>query len=101
MNPETRTRSIFGASASFEALLAPTYGLADGILYGVSALARKVERHNAAHKRKRAIAVTVRELSRLDDRVLKDIGIARHDILAVSEAIVDHPDVNLRNLYNR
>ena len=101
MNTETKTRSIFGAGASFEALLAPTYGLADGILYGVSALARKVEKHIAARKRQRAITVTVRELSRLEDRVLKDIGIARHDIHAVSEAIVDNAKIDLRNLYNR
>lgn len=98
MNHETRNRSIHGAGARFEAVLAPTCGLAEGILFGLFALLRKRERRRAARQRERAIAVTARQLSRLDDRVLRDIGIARDAIPIAAEAVVDDPNVNLRKL---
>lgn len=99
MNHETGSRSAYGAA--FEAVLAPICGLAEGILHGVSVMLRKLERRRAARRRKRAVAVTMRELYRLEDRVLRDIGITRHDVRAVAGAVVGDPKVDVRDLLRR
>jgi len=81
--------------------MAPTYALAEGILYGVSTLRRRLERGHNAGKRQREITKTVRELSGLDDRILRDIGISRGDIYVVSVAVVGDPNVDVRELLDR
>ncbi len=98
MKHEMRTMSIYRPVAYFDALVEPVYGLAEGILYGFSELRRKVRKGIESWKRDHAIRVTIAELSRLDDRVLKDIGVDRDNIYAVAVAVVDDPTVNVRDL---
>ena len=86
MKHELQDRSTLGLRAPFEALMTPTYALAEGILYGVSTLRRRLERGHNARKRQREIAKTVSEQSGLDDRILRDIGISRGCLLYTSDA---------------
>ncbi len=98
MNHETRTMPSPGPRVFVDALMAPTYALATGILRGLSALRQKYEQRSAERKRDRAIAITIRELSRLDDRILRDIGINRCDIQAIAIAVTDNPNVNVHEI---
>ncbi|MCB1742304.1 MAG: DUF1127 domain-containing protein [Gammaproteobacteria bacterium] len=47
-------------------------------------------------RRGRAIARTIAELSRLDDHVLRDVGIRRSEIRVVARSLVEHPGVDVR-----
>ena len=98
MKPEIRHMSIYRPEAYFDALVAPTYSLAEAIMFGFSELRRKIAEGFESWKRDRAIAVTVRELSRHDDRLLKDIGVDRDNIYAVAVAVVDDPKIDVRDL---
>jgi uncharacterized protein YjiS (DUF1127 family) len=77
MNHETRTMPIPGPRTFVDALMAPTHALATGLLRSLAALRQKYQQRSAERQRDRAIAITMRELSRLDDRILRDIGIHR------------------------
>jgi uncharacterized protein YjiS (DUF1127 family) len=98
MNHENRKLSLYGPADCFDALMAPAYALAEGLICGFSAVHRYIARGLESRRRERAIAVTIRELSGLDDRVLRDIGIERGNIHAVSVAVVDDPNVNVREI---
>lgn len=98
MNHETRTMPSPGPRVFVDALMAPAYALATGILRGLSVLRQKYEQRSAERKRDKSIAFTVRELSRLDERLLRDIGISRGDIHAVAIAVADNPHVNVQEI---
>ena len=98
MKHESRTMTTYRPQAYFDALVEPTYGLAEGIHYGFAALRRRVVKSIEAWKRSHAIRVTIAELSRLDDRMLKDIGVDRDNIHAVAVAVVDDPTVSAREI---
>ena len=101
MNLEIPQLSMYRSRSRIDAVMAPAYGLAEVILSGLSATCRMLDKHLAARRRNRAIAITINELSGLEDRVLRDIGINRADICVVSVAVVDDPNVNLRELLGR
>ena len=98
MNHETRTMPIPGPRAFVDALSAPACALATGILRSLAALRQKYEQRSAERQRDRAIPITIRELSRLDDHVLRDIGIHRNDIHAVAIAVADNANVNVQEI---
>ena len=98
MKHEMRSMSIYRPEAYFDALVEPVHGLAEGILYGFSALRRKARKRIEAWRRDHAIRVTIAELSRLEDHMLKDIGVDRDNIYAVAVAVVDDPTVKVRDL---
>lgn len=91
MNKSFRELSIYRREAHFIGLLSPHLELAEGIVEGFSALRRAIVKRLDAWKRRREIAFTVRELSKLEDHVLKDIGVHRSEIYAAARAVVDHP----------
>jgi uncharacterized protein YjiS (DUF1127 family) len=98
MKHEPRTMSTYRPVAYFDALVEPVNGLSEGILYGFSALRRKLAGAFASWRRSRAIDITVAELSRLDNRTLKDIGVCRDNIYAVAVAVVDDPSASVRDI---
>ena len=98
MKHEARHMSIYRPEAYFDSLVEPVYGLAEGILYGFSALRRRLAKGVESWKRDRAIRITIAELSRLEDRILKDIGVDRDNIHAAAVAVVDDPTVRVRDL---
>ena len=98
MNQETRTMPVFGPGGFVDASMAPTNALSTRFLRGLSVLRQKYEKRSAERKRDKSIAFTIRELSRLDERLLRDIGISRGDIHAVAIAVVDNPNVNVQEI---
>ena len=97
MNPEIPQPSIYRPRTRIDIVMVPAYGLAEALLAKLSAMRRRLAKGLAARRRERAIAITINQLSAIDDRVLRDIGISRGDIHAVSVAVVDDPGVNVRN----
>lgn len=91
MNKSYRETSIHRWEHHFIGLLTPHFALAEGIVEGFAALRRGLARRFDAWERKRKIALTVRELSKLEDHVLKDIGVHRSEIYAAARSVVDHP----------
>lgn len=98
MKPDKRQLALYRFEDGVEALVAPVYPLADVLLRGLSALRRYFTKRAETHRRERAITVTMRELSNLDDRVLHDIGVTRGNIYAFSVVVVDNPGADPRKL---
>ena len=82
-----------------DAFAIPFYRLAEALLRGMSILRQRLARGRERRRRERDIAHTLRQLSGLDDRVLRDIGIARGNLLAVSVAVVEKPGCDPRKLH--
>ena len=101
MSDEVRHLSIYRHEAYFDAIMATAQGMAEYILQHCSALRAKTSKRFASWKRARAIAATMKALSCLEDHVLRDIGIDRDNIYAVSVAVVDDPQFDVRDLAGR
>lgn len=97
MHSETMCRPRTRIDAAMES----TGAVAQGILSLLSATRRKLDARLTARRRERAIAITMNQLSAFDDRMLREIGINRGDIYAASVALVDGPNVDLRELFAR
>jgi len=101
MNHEIRQMSIYRPEAYIDAMVAPTYSLAESLMYGFSGLRRIAVASFKSWKRDRAIAITISELSRLESHVLRDIGIDRDNIYAAAVAVVDDPKADVRRFASR
>lgn len=87
-----------GARVPFYGLVEPVVRLAEAAAAAAIDAYGAIERFAAAARRRRLIAQTIAELSELDDRMLRDIGIERDQVRAVAEAVVDNPRFSLRDL---
>ena len=101
MNHEIRHLSIYRHEAYLDAVMAPAHGLADYLLRRAAEFRARVAKGFESWMRAREIAATMKELSRLEDHVLRDIGVDRDNIYAVSVAVVDDPKIDLRELASR
>lgn len=80
----------------FLELTAPMSYTGEAIYTGIDAIARFIRRAYEAHKVKARERSTYGELSGLDDRVLKDIGVSRSDIPVIARMIAENPGFDPR-----
>lgn len=86
---ETRWILLQAGALNGIATMAPGYGTADAPRAVLSMIRAKALAAFESWKRRRAIVHTVSELSRLDDHVLKDIGVDHADIHVVARSAVE------------
>jgi len=104
MKPEEYFRYDYAATGSsgarvpFYGLVEPTLRLACTVSDAIFAAYRYLDKAVAAVWRRVLIERTVKELSGLDDHLLKDIGIERGQIRHLAEAVAHNPRFSVRDL---
>ena len=96
MNKYSGYETYRPVEAPFAALLSPLCFVSEGLL----AAAAEVRKFFASAFRRWCnefkIARTVEEMSRLDDRILRDIGVYRDEIYFAARAAVENPGERFR-----
>ena len=75
-------------------ILTPAGGVSTPVVEGLARLADAIGRRWRALQLWRDRIATIRQLARLDERMLKDVGLSRHELGPLDESWVE-PDADL------
>ena len=95
MNKYSGIATCRQAKPPFADLVAPANDLAEALLAIFSDLGNALIGRIRRWRNEAKIARTAAELSRLEDRMLDDIGIRREDIYLAARASVETPDADI------